>query len=53
MTFLQVSLRRDSLDIREADCYESLYSESQAQFNTYATIYLDYLCFFFTLDVVD
>ncbi|KAH9744809.1 Helicase protein with RING/U-box domain-containing protein [Citrus sinensis] len=30
-----VSLRRDSLDIREADYYESLYSESQAQFNTY------------------
>ncbi|XP_062100588.1 ATP-dependent helicase rhp16-like [Humulus lupulus] len=30
-----VSLRRDVLDIREQDYYESLYNESQAQFNTY------------------
>ncbi|KAF5726453.1 Helicase protein with RING/U-box domain isoform 1 [Tripterygium wilfordii] len=30
-----VSLRRDALDIKEEDYYESLYSESQAQFNTY------------------
>ncbi|XP_021776461.1 DNA repair protein RAD16-like [Chenopodium quinoa] len=30
-----VSLRRDSLDIREEDYYHSLYNESQAQFNTY------------------
>ncbi|KAI4334124.1 hypothetical protein L6164_018855 [Bauhinia variegata] len=30
-----VSLRRDSLDIKEQDYYESLYNESQAQFNTY------------------
>ncbi|CAL5211710.1 unnamed protein product [Lathyrus oleraceus] len=30
-----VSLRRDSLDTKEQDYYESLYSESQAQFNTY------------------
>ncbi|KAI9178163.1 hypothetical protein LWI28_023450 [Acer negundo] len=30
-----ISLRRDSLDIREADYYFSLYNESQAQFNTY------------------
>ncbi|KAH7576731.1 hypothetical protein ACOSP7_002702 [Xanthoceras sorbifolium] len=30
-----VSLRQDSLDIREADYYFSLYSESQSQFNTY------------------
>ncbi|XP_021856387.1 DNA repair protein RAD16 isoform X1 [Spinacia oleracea] len=30
-----VSLRRDSLDIREEDYYQSLYNESQAQFNTY------------------
>lgn len=30
-----VSLRRDSLDIQEQDYYESLYNESQAQFNTY------------------
>lgn len=33
--YLQVSLRRDSLDIKEQDYYESLYNESQAQFNTY------------------
>ncbi|XP_062079877.1 ATP-dependent helicase rhp16-like [Humulus lupulus] len=31
----QVSLKRDVLDIREQDYYESLYNESQAQFNTY------------------
>ncbi|XP_057526448.1 DNA repair protein RAD16 [Amaranthus tricolor] len=31
-----LSLRRDSLDIREEDYYQSLYTESQAQFNTYA-----------------
>ncbi|KMT02025.1 hypothetical protein BVRB_9g208500 isoform A [Beta vulgaris subsp. vulgaris] len=30
-----VSLRRDSFDIREEDYYQSLYNESQAQFNTY------------------
>ncbi|XP_017971606.1 PREDICTED: DNA repair protein RAD16 isoform X2 [Theobroma cacao] len=30
-----VSLRRDTMDIKETDYYESLYSESQAQFNTY------------------
>ncbi|KAM7274565.1 hypothetical protein ACFE04_016431 [Oxalis oulophora] len=30
-----VILRRDNLDIKEADYYEALYSESQAQFNTY------------------
>ncbi|MED6182637.1 hypothetical protein PIB30_030374 [Stylosanthes scabra] len=30
-----VSLRRDCLDIKELDYYESLYKESQAQFNTY------------------
>ncbi|XP_057954721.1 DNA repair protein RAD16 [Malania oleifera] len=30
-----VSLRRDSLDIKEEDYYMSLYNESQAQFNTY------------------
>ncbi|KAA8524696.1 hypothetical protein F0562_011119 [Nyssa sinensis] len=30
-----VSLRRDTLDIREEDYYQSLYNESQAQFNTY------------------
>lgn len=30
-----VSLRRDSLDITESDYYESLYNESQSQFNTY------------------
>ncbi|XP_062081384.1 ATP-dependent helicase rhp16-like [Humulus lupulus] len=30
-----VSLRRDVLDIREQDYYESLYNESQAQFNIY------------------
>ncbi|GAV73777.1 SNF2_N domain-containing protein/Helicase_C domain-containing protein/zf-C3HC4_2 domain-containing protein [Cephalotus follicularis] len=30
-----VSLRRDTQDIKEADYYESLYNESQAQFNTY------------------
>ncbi|CAJ2654829.1 unnamed protein product [Trifolium pratense] len=30
-----VSLRRDSLDIKEQDYYESLYNESQSQFNTY------------------
>ncbi|KAL1298889.1 hypothetical protein HN51_043172 [Arachis hypogaea] len=30
-----VSLRRDCLDIKEQDYYESLYNESQAQFNTY------------------
>ncbi|KAK4255337.1 hypothetical protein QN277_008349 [Acacia crassicarpa] len=31
-----ISLRKDSLDIKEQDYYESLYNESQAQFNTYA-----------------
>ncbi|KAL2938090.1 ATP-dependent helicase rhp16 [Bienertia sinuspersici] len=30
-----VVLRRDSLDIGEADYYQSLYNDSQAQFNTY------------------
>ncbi|KAJ8428092.1 hypothetical protein Cgig2_013304 [Carnegiea gigantea] len=30
-----VSLRRDTLDIKEDDYYQSLYNESQAQFNTY------------------
>ncbi|OIV99204.1 hypothetical protein TanjilG_19700 [Lupinus angustifolius] len=30
-----VSLRKDSLDIKEQDYYESLYNESQSQFNTY------------------
>lgn len=30
-----ISLRRDYLDITEMDYYTSLYSESQAQFNTY------------------
>ncbi|KAM6572636.1 DNA repair protein RAD16 isoform X1 [Cannabis sativa] len=30
-----ISLRRDVLDIKEQDYYESLYNESQAQFNTY------------------
>ncbi|KDP22729.1 hypothetical protein JCGZ_01831 [Jatropha curcas] len=32
-----VTLRRDSLDVREEDYYHSLYNESQAQFNTYVT----------------
>ncbi|XP_010522351.1 PREDICTED: DNA repair protein RAD16 isoform X1 [Tarenaya hassleriana] len=31
-----IYLRRDSLDIKEADYYESLYKDSQAEFNTYA-----------------
>ncbi|XP_010484700.1 PREDICTED: DNA repair protein RAD16-like isoform X2 [Camelina sativa] len=30
-----ISLRRDSLDVKEADYYESLYKDSQAEFNTY------------------
>ncbi|XVE91327.1 hypothetical protein REPUB_Repub01dG0000500 [Reevesia pubescens] len=30
-----ISLRRDTMDIKETDYYESLYSESRAQFNTY------------------
>ncbi|KAJ6343399.1 hypothetical protein OIU76_005189 [Salix suchowensis] len=30
-----VILRRDILDVKEEDYYESLYNESQAQFNTY------------------
>ncbi|XP_062152247.1 ATP-dependent helicase rhp16-like isoform X1 [Alnus glutinosa] len=30
-----VSLRRDTLDIKEQDYYESLYNDSQSQFNTY------------------
>ncbi|CAL1407082.1 unnamed protein product [Linum trigynum] len=30
-----VKLRRDTLDVKEEDYYESLYNESQAQFNTY------------------
>ncbi|XAR55369.1 DNA helicase [Bertholletia excelsa] len=30
-----VTLRRDTLDIKEEDYYTSLYNESQAQFNTY------------------
>ncbi|KAI3828041.1 hypothetical protein L1987_02135 [Smallanthus sonchifolius] len=30
-----ISLRRDYLDFKEQDYYTSLYSESQAQFNTY------------------
>lgn len=38
--FFQVSLRRDTLDIKEEDYYTSLYNESQAQFNTYATVAL-------------
>lgn len=39
MHFLQVSLRKDCLDIKEQDYYESLYNESQAQFNTYVTFF--------------
>ena len=38
-TFLKVSLRRDCLDIKEQDYYESLYNESQAQFNMYVTFF--------------
>lgn len=38
--FMQVSLRRDTLDIKEQDYYESLYNDSQAQFNTYITFNL-------------
>ncbi|XP_065874135.1 DNA repair protein RAD16 [Euphorbia lathyris] len=30
-----VMLRRDALDVKEEDYYQSLYNESQAQFNTY------------------
>ncbi|ESQ36413.1 hypothetical protein EUTSA_v10006803mg [Eutrema salsugineum] len=30
-----ISLRRDALDIKEFDYYESLYKNSQAEFNTY------------------
>jgi hypothetical protein len=30
-----VVLRRDAFDVREADFYEALYTQSQAQFNTY------------------
>ncbi|XP_024033055.1 DNA repair protein RAD16 isoform X2 [Morus notabilis] len=30
-----VSLRKDSLDVREQDYYQSVYNDSQAQFNTY------------------
>ncbi|KAL8137930.1 LOW QUALITY PROTEIN: hypothetical protein V2J09_003931 [Rumex salicifolius] len=30
-----VSLRQDTLDVKEEDYYTSLYNESQAQFNTY------------------
>ncbi|XP_010475184.1 PREDICTED: DNA repair protein RAD16 [Camelina sativa] len=30
-----ISLRRDALDVKEADYYESLYKDSQAEFNTY------------------
>ncbi|EEF37546.1 DNA repair protein RAD16 [Ricinus communis] len=30
-----VMLRRDTLDVKEEDYYQSLYNESQAQFNTY------------------
>lgn len=30
-----ITLRRDTLDIREEDYYTSLYNESQSQFNTY------------------
>nr|GMC47324.1 DNA repair protein RAD16-like [Ipomoea batatas] len=32
---IQVTLRWDSLDVKEEDYYTSLYNESQAQFNTY------------------
>ncbi|XP_074312070.1 ATP-dependent helicase rhp16 [Silene latifolia] len=32
-----ISLRRDTLDVKEEDYYQSLYTESQAQFNTYVT----------------
>ncbi|CAN7134704.1 unnamed protein product [Brassica rapa subsp. narinosa] len=30
-----ITLRRDSLDVKESDYYESLYQNSQSQFNTY------------------
>ncbi|KAL0697319.1 hypothetical protein Bca4012_053441 [Brassica carinata] len=30
-----ITLRRDSLDVKESDYYESLYQNSKAQFNTY------------------
>ncbi|XP_047944157.1 uncharacterized protein LOC125190798 isoform X2 [Salvia hispanica] len=33
--YLQVTLRRDSLDVVEEDYYTALYNESQAHFNTY------------------
>ncbi|KAL6998931.1 hypothetical protein U1Q18_000098, partial [Sarracenia purpurea var. burkii] len=34
-----VTLRRDTLDMKEEDYYTSLYNESQAQFNTLVTFY--------------
>ncbi|KAJ6680462.1 hypothetical protein OIU79_020045 [Salix purpurea] len=42
-----VILRRDILDVKEEDYYESLYNESQAQFNTYVAFYL--CCLLFSL----
>lgn len=42
LILLQVSLKKYSFDIKELDYYESLYNESQAQFDTYVTFYLLY-----------
>jgi DNA repair protein RAD16 len=45
--FVQVSLRWDALDIKEQDYYESIYNESQAQFNTYVNLNLFCIVFQF------
>jgi DNA repair protein RAD16 len=42
--FVQVSLRWDTLDIKEQDYYEAIYNESQAQFNTYVNFKSLLLC---------
>ncbi|XWS16716.1 hypothetical protein CRYUN_Cryun33cG0001500 [Craigia yunnanensis] len=47
-----ISLRRDTMDIKETDYYESLYKESQAQFNIYVqagTVMNNYAHIFYLL----
>lgn len=45
LIFVKVFLRRDTLDIEEQNYYESLYNDSQSQFNTYVVII--FFCFVF------
>lgn len=44
---MKITLRRDTLDIKEEDYYESLYNESQSEFNTCVTPFVLLQLFFY------